>query len=417
VRLALLAAAALVVLAASGAEAKRALAPEAPYADFAPVLSPGGTRLAFLREGITPSRLVRYPSLYTAGADGRGAVALTQGSAQSSSNAQLGHFDEVTSASWSPDGRRLVYAHAYQGTRYDFAHSELVVVDADGTNSHQLTSTDPGTFLRADSPSWSAARNQIAFSAGNIWIVNPDGTGLTELVAFPGEEYTPAWSPDGSKIAFISGHDELAVMNADGTNAQAISSLTSRTPTWSPDGLTIVFSARVDHNTDIYAVAAGGFDLRRRTTDPAEDITPVYTPDGNSILFGSSRGRGIYNGDLWVMNADGSNQHLLVPRAPKHASNGRTCTITGTVAADLLKGTKGGDVLCAFAGGDRASGLAGNDVVEGGPGKDVIDGGAGNDLLLASDHRKDTVSGGPGLDRARVDKGVDKVSGVEKILP
>jgi Tol biopolymer transport system component len=417
VRLALLSAAAVVVLAATGAEAKRALDVEPSYADFAPVVSPDGTRLAFLREGITPSRLVRLPSLYTAAADGHGVVALTKGSAQSSSNAQLGHFDEVTSASWSPDGSRLVYAHAYQGTRYDFAHSELVVVDADGTNPHQLTTTDPGTFLRADSPSWSSPRNQIAFAAGNIWIVNPNGTDLTELIAFPGEEFTPAWSPDGSKIAFISGHDELAVMNADGTDAHVLSSLSSQSPAWSPDGATIVFSARVDHNTDIYAAAPDGFDLRRLTTDPAEDITPTWTPGGSSIIFGSSRGRGIYNGDLWIMNADGSQQRMLYPRAEKHASNGRRCTIMGTVAVDALKGTPSADVLCGFAGGDQALGLGGKDVVDAGPGKDVVDGGAGNDLLLARDHRKDIVRGGPGFDRAQVDRGVDKVSGVEKPLP
>jgi Tol biopolymer transport system component len=417
--LSVLAAAALVVLAVSGAEAKRALAPEAPYADFSPVVSPDGTRLAVLREGITPSLLVRLPSLYTARADGRGAVALTKGSAQSSSNAELGHFDEVASASWSPDGSRLVYAHAYQGTRYDYAHSELVIVDADGTNPYELTVTEPTAgFIRASTPSWSEARDQIVFAVeGGIDVINPDGSGLTELTHGTYDAY-PVWSPDGSKIAFVEGKDQhLSLMNADGTGVRILSPLDSRQPAWSPDGLQVAFSAIENNSSDIYVVGADGFAQRRLTTDAAEDMTPAYTPDGQSILFGSSRGRGLYNGDLWIMNADGSNQHLLVPRAPKHASNGRTCTITGTVAADVLQGTTGGDVLCAFARGDRALGLAGNDVVEGGPGKDLIDGGAGNDVLLARDHRKDTVKGGPGFDRAQVDKGVDKVSGVEKILP
>ncbi len=45
-RLALLAGAALVVLAASGAEAKRALTPEPSYADYSPAVSPDGTRVA-----------------------------------------------------------------------------------------------------------------------------------------------------------------------------------------------------------------------------------------------------------------------------------------------------------------------------------------------------------------------------------
>jgi len=416
VRLALLAAAALVVLAASGAEAKRTLAPEAPYADFSPVVSPDGTRLAFLREGITPSRLVRYPSLYTAGADGRGAVALTKGSAQSSSNAQLGHFDEVTSASWSPDGSRLVYAHAFEGTRYDYPHYELVVVDADGTNALPLTTTDPtNSLFRAFSPSWSWARNQIVFAAGGqLWVINPDGSELTQLTNGASDS-DPAWSPDGSKIAFVHGGN-LAVRDVAGSS-ETVFVLPAAAPAWSPDGSMIVFSSKVNDNTDIYTVDADGGDPRRLTENPADDVTPSWAPDGKSILFASSRGRGTYNYDLWIMNADGSDQHLLVPRVAKRASNGRRCTITGTVAGDLLKGTDGADVLCGLAGGDRALGLAGNDVVDGGPERDVLDGGPGNDLVLARDHRKDTVRGGPGFDRARVDKGVDKVSGVEKLLP
>ena len=56
-------------------------------------------------------------------------------------------------------------------------------------------------------------------------------------------------------------------------------------------------------------------------------------------------------------------------------------------------------------------------MLEGGAGEDLLDGGAGNDVILARDGRQDTIRGGPGLDRAQVDRGVDRVSGVEKIIP
>ncbi len=196
-----------------------------------------------------------------------------------------------------------------------------------------------------------------------------------------------------------------------------VSPLPSRNPAWSPDGRTIVFSAKEGGRADVYAVRADGTEQRRLTSNAAEDITPVFTQDGSSIIFGSSRGRGVDSGDLWVMNADGSRERLLVPRGRTRSSNGRACTITGTVAVDTLLGTSASDVACALAGNDRILGLKGNDVLEGGPGEDLFDGGAGNDVILARDGRQDTIRGGPGLDRAQVDQGVDRVSGVEKIIP
>jgi len=409
----------LLVLAAAGADARRAFAPEAPYADFGPSISPDGTRLAFLREGIVSSRLVRFQSLYVAGVNGRGALALTKGALQSPSNSALGRFDGVVSASWAPDGSRLVYSHTYAASGNDYVHTELILVNADGTNSQQLTTTDASNgYMRASFPSWSGARNQIVFAAdGHIDVIDPDGSGLKQLT--PGQyDSDPAWSPDGSRIAFITGGDDhVSVMNADGTDVHMVSQLPSRTPAWSPDGKTLVFSAKDNQNADVYSVRSDGAGLRRLTTSSAEDITPTFTADGKSIFFGSSRGRGVYSGDLWVMKTDGSNQHRLVAGAVKRTSTGRACTFTGTVTVDTLVATRAADVICGFAGDDGELGLRGNDVIEGGPGKDLLDGGSGNDLILARDGHKDIVRGGAGFDRARIDRGLDQVSGVEKILP
>jgi Ca2+-binding RTX toxin-like protein len=54
--------------------------------------------------------------------------------------------------------------------------------------------------------------------------------------------------------------------------------------------------------------------------------------------------------------------------------------------------------------------------VTGGAGSYVLDGGAGADLLNARDGRRDVVVGGPGRDRARVDRRLDRVVGVEVLL-
>ena len=84
------------------------------------------------------------------------------------------------------------------------------------------------------------------------------------------------------------------------------------------------------------------------------------------------------------------------------------CTLIGSALSDAIAGTGGPDTIC---------GLAGNDRLTGGPGSDILDGGAGRDTLNARDGRRDVVRGGAGKDSARVDRGLDRVSGVERLLP
>src|SRR5262245_49125199 len=66
---------------------------------------------------------------------------------------------------------------------------------------------------------------RIAFTSkrdGNneIYVMNADGSGQTNLTNNPASDAGPAWSPDGRQIAFGSfrdGNGEIYVMNADGS--------------------------------------------------------------------------------------------------------------------------------------------------------------------------------------------------------
>lgn len=60
-------------------------------------------------------------------------------------------------------------------------------------------------------------------------------------------------------------------------------------PLFSPDGSLVAFTGNFDSNEDVYVVPAAGGEPRRLTTHPGTDVAIGWTPDGQRILFRSSR--------------------------------------------------------------------------------------------------------------------------------
>jgi Ca2+-binding RTX toxin-like protein len=76
----------------------------------------------------------------------------------------------------------------------------------------------------------------------------------------------------------------------------------------------------------------------------------------------------------------------------------------------------GADVVAGSAAANVLDGGAGDDRIDGRGGVDTYVGGAGADTLLARDRGRDVLLGGPGRDSARVDRRLDRLSSVERIL-
>ncbi|MCI0730561.1 MAG: PKD domain-containing protein [Chloroflexi bacterium] len=202
---------------------------------------------------------------------------------------------------WSPDGSEIVFSEE--------AAFDIYKMKADGTNRTYLTHSGTG-----GNPAWSPDGTRIAYQGGTgnaeIFVINTDGTNRQQLTSTPGlDNHAPAWSPDGSLIAY-SARRTLGIwlMNPDGSNQHGLTSSLDAYPAWSPDGTRIVFQSGRDGNDEIYVMDADGSGQARLTHNNALDTKPEWSPDGSYIVFESERDG---NPEIYVMNADGGNQTRL----------------------------------------------------------------------------------------------------------
>ena len=120
-------------------------------------------------------------------------------------------------------------------------------------------------------------------------------------------------SPDGSKIAFTyfqDGHWEIHTMNIDGSNRQRL----TETPLNVVAGLTT-------QDNEVFTNEEGFRTMSRAqgATMPNlswNNASPVWSPDGSQIAFVTDRAGQHPESvvwEIWIMNADGSNQHPMFP--------------------------------------------------------------------------------------------------------
>lgn len=136
-----------------------------------------------------------------------------------------------------------------------------------------------------------------------------DGSDQQVLWTGAGRFNHAAVSPDGSRIAFNAlingGGDEILTIGIDGGEPVRVTNHPADDwgPDWSPDGETIVFSSSRDGDFDLFTVDAGGGEATRLLDLDGLQGAPAWSPDGSLIAFGSSEHG---NFDIYVIASDGS---------------------------------------------------------------------------------------------------------------
>jgi Tol biopolymer transport system component len=239
--------------------------------------------------------------IYVMKADGSGQTALTN---------TPGHYGEPA---WSPDGKRIAFVTDRDGPLFVF---QVYVMNADGTGQTRITN-EP---VSARSPAWSPDGTRIAFSSerdGNedIYLMNPDGSNVVDIDNDVGQDRNPTWSPDGTRIAFDRNSFNVWVMNADGSGqtqlTQSPGFTSSIEPAWSPNGDKIAFSSSQqrpeDQVRELYVMNPDGTNTVRLATNTTGrvpgDFLPAWSPDGSRIAFTTSRND---RQEIYSIKADGA---------------------------------------------------------------------------------------------------------------
>ncbi len=223
--------------------------------------------------------------------------------------------------------QRVVYTRYFSPT-FSYGIEE---VNVNGTQSTVIQ--DNQTVYQLSEPDRCKNDNRVTFigipqrpvDIGNLQLDRPptqvfisDGQTISALTNDNATYTDPSFSPDCSRVVAVRddknsanpGSDLVVIEVGSGSFRPITTDLTTfteRTPRWSPDGTQVIFAAAPATdlaNHDIFVINADGTGVPLSPTrSAADEILPVYSPDGRYIAFSSNRGPDrVYNIFLYSLS-------------------------------------------------------------------------------------------------------------------
>jgi Tol biopolymer transport system component len=261
-------------------------------------------------------------------------------------------------ATWSPDGRRLVFERMT-----GLSHVDIYVVAADGSGLHRLTKT-PGSWT----PAWSPDGRRIAYgSIGHLFVMDADGRHKRALTTrFPARPSAPSWSPDGKRIAFAVGAGLVYVVNVDGTQLHRLPRGHGfGCPAWSPDGRWVAFAEMPFHYASLYVIDGRRAAARERrlTRHAYTESGYAWSPNSRGLVYARER-----HGGVFTIGLDGSHRRLTAnPLRPDLSAGGFSWSSNRRLIAYASEVTGAGDIYVMNANGRGQRQLTQGPDVDGAP--------------------------------------------------
>ena len=314
--------------------------------DSQPRISPDGSQVLFVRQEDTTASLYRVPAL---GGEPRKVL------------------NDAYDGDWAPDGRRIVFLRRERGEARPLVI--LGIADVAGGEPAEISRLEQASL---SFPRWSPDGSTIAISSfaaensPNSILLTPVSGGEPRTLDLPppaglissvlwvknslvyaqaesfvsagqvrtgrivahdlasGERRTLLWIPSWSPVIDMSGPGalvmgtityqqgllEIALPNEKGARGRWLThgNNVSRQPVFSPDGEWILFTSNRTDNLDLWKVSTRTGAVRRITEDSADDWDPAFTRDGSQILWSSARAGHF---EIWICNADGTGARQL----------------------------------------------------------------------------------------------------------